>query len=184
MEAKVIRSLRPNVMREDAINTFTAAGPASWYWKLRNGPLQLIADAYLPFRVYRVRYHMGGAPRSHFFGLDAIDGSLDLFEFSAPPGETEMVAVSTRNHPAPALSPARSDELLRDKVLRLIFQQGFFKVSKVKLETEQMPGEIYLPYWLGFYGTPEDLRCRVLDAVRRRIEGARASALFEQWLAA
>ena len=73
---------------------------------------------------------------------------------------------------------------MRDKVLRVIFQQGFFKLRRIKLETEQLPGEIHLPYWLGFYGTPEDLRCRVLDAVRRRIEGAKVSALFEQWLAA
>jgi len=28
------------------------------------------------------------------------------------------------------------------------------------------------------------LRCRVLNAVRRRMEGAKASALFESWLAA
>jgi hypothetical protein len=184
MEAKAIRSLRANVTRDDAIAAFTASGPASWYWKLRSGSLQSIADAYVPFRVYRVRYHMGGAPRSHFFALDAVDGSLDLFEFSVPPGEAETVAVCSRNHPAPALSQDRSDELLRDKVLRLIFQQGFFKVRNVKLETAQVPGEIHLPYWLGFYGTQQDLRCRVMDAVRRRIEGARASALFEQWLAA
>lgn len=184
MEARMIRSLKPNVTRDDAIQAFTAAGPASWYWKLRSGPLQRIADAYLPFRIYRVRYHMGGAQRSHYFALDAVDGSLDLFEFSVPPGEAETVAVSSRNHPAPALSRDRSDELLREKVLRLIFQQGFFKVSNVKLEIEQVSGEIYLPYWLGFYGTQQDLHCRALDAVRRRIEGARASALFEQWLAA
>jgi hypothetical protein len=184
MESRVIRSLRPNVTRQDALAAFTRSGLASWFWKFRSGSLQSIAEAYLPFRVYRVRYHMGGAPRSHYFALDAVDGSLDLFEFSAPPGEAETVAVSSRNHPASLLSQARSDELLREKVLRLIFQQGFFKVSNVKLEIEQIPGEIHLPYWLGFYGTPQDLRCRVLDAVRRRIEGARASALFEQWLAA
>jgi hypothetical protein len=184
MEAKVIRSLRANVTRDDAIAAFTASGPASWYWKLRSGSLQSIADAYVPFRVYRVRYHMGGAPRSHYFALDAVDGSLDLFEFSVPPAEAEMLAISSRNHPAPALSQNRSDELLRNKVLRLIFQQGFFKVRNVNLETEQVPGEIHVPYWLGFYGTQQGLRCRALDAVRRRIEGARASALFEQWLAA
>ena len=184
MEANVIRSLRANVTRDDAIAAFTASGPATWYWKLRSGSLHSIADAYVPFRVYRVRYHMGGAPRSHYFALDAIDGSLDLFEFSVPPGEAETATVSSRNHPAPVLSQNRSDELLREKVLRLIFQQGFFKVSNVKLEIERVPGEIHLPYWLGFDGTRQGLRCRVLDAVRRRIEGARASALFEQWLAA
>jgi hypothetical protein len=69
-------------------------------------------------------------------------------------------------------------------VLRVIFQQGFFKLRSIKLETERLPGELHLPYWLGFYGTPDGLRCRVLDAVRRRVEGAKASALFEQWLAA
>jgi hypothetical protein len=68
--------------------------------------------------------------------------------------------------------------------LRVIFQQGFFKLRSGKLEAERLRGELYVPYWLGFYGTPEDLRCRVLDAVRRRIEGAKASALFEHWLAA
>jgi hypothetical protein len=184
MEIRPIRSLRPNVTRDEAIQTFTAPGPASWYWKLRSGSLQSIADAYIPFRVYRVRFAMGGAQRTHLFALDAVDGSLDLFEFAAPPGDAETLSVSTRNHPASTLPEARSEELLRDKVLRVIFQQGFFKVRQIKLETEQLAGEIHLPYWLGFYGTPEDLRCRVLDAVRRRIEGAKASALFEQWLAA
>jgi hypothetical protein len=184
MEATSIRSLRPNVTREEAIRTFTAPGPALFLWKLRSGPLQRIADAYVPFRLYRVHYHMGGAPHSHLFALDAIDGSLDLFEFGTPPGDAETVCVSTRNHPVASLSAPHAEALLREKVLRLIFQQGFFKVRAVKLEIERLPVELHLPYWLGFYGTRETLRCRAMDAVRRRIEGAKASALFEQWLAA
>jgi hypothetical protein len=183
MGVRFIRSLRPNVTREEALRTFTAYGPAALLWKLRNGPLQRIADAYIPFRLYRVGYHMGGAPHTHLFALDAVDGSLDLFEFGKPPSAAETVSVSTRNHPAPSLPAARAETLLREKVLRLIFQQGFFKVRAVKLEIEPLPEEIHLPYWLGFYGTRENLRCRVMDAVRRRVEGARAAALFEQWLA-
>jgi hypothetical protein len=183
-EARTIRSLRPNVTREQAIQAFTATGVASVYWKLRIGSLQRIADAYIPFRIYKVCYSAGGGRHMHHFALDAVDGSLDLFEFAKPPGEAETITVATRNHPPPALTEALSENLLRDKVLHLIFQRGFFKVSDVQLETEQLPGEIHLPYWLGFYGTPEDLRCRVMDAVRRRIEGARASALFEHWLSA
>jgi hypothetical protein len=184
MEASAIRSLRPNVTREEALRTFTARGPAAWYWKLRGGSLQRIADAYIPFRIYRVHYATGGAHHTHLFALDAVDGSLDLFEFAKAPGDAELISVSTRNHPATALSEPRSEELLREKVLRVIFQQGFFKLRNIKLDAERLPGEIYLPYWLGFYGSRDDLRCRVLDAVRRRIEGAKASALFEQWLAA
>jgi len=183
-EVSAIRSLRPNVTREEAIQAFTATGPASLYWKLRIGSLQRIADAYIPFRIYRVHYSAGGGRHTDHFALDAVDGSLDLFEFAKPPGDAETFTLATRNHPPPLLTEALSENLLRDKVLRLIFQRGFFKVRDVQLETEQLPGEIHLPYWLGFYGTPQDLRCRVMDAVRRRIEGARASALFEHWLAA
>jgi hypothetical protein len=182
MEAGAIRSLRPNVTREEAILTFSAPGPL--YWKLRGRTLQRIADAYIPFRIYRVWYPMGGAQHTHLFALDAVNGSLDLFEFATPPGDAETFSVTTRNHPSSALSEDRSEQLLRDKVLRVIFQQGFFKLRKIKLGTEKLPGEIHLPYWLGFYGTRQEVRCRVLDAVRRRIEGAKASALFEQWLAA
>lgn len=184
MEASLIRSLRRNVTREEAIDAFASPGPAALYWKLRSGPLQRVADAYIPFRLYRVRYHVAGAPHSQLFAMDAVDGSLDLFQFPAPPSENETVLVSTRNHPAAALSQSQAQDLLREKVLRLIFQQGFFKVREVKLEIEALQTDLHLPYWLGFYGTRESLRCRVMDAVRRRIEGARASTLFEQWLAA
>ena len=183
-ETRTIKSLRPNVTREDALRTLAAGGPASWYWKLRAGALQRIADAYVPFRVYRVRHPMGNSIRAQLFAIDAVDGSLDLFEFAAPPGESELVGVSTRNFAAATLPEPRSEELLREKVLRLIFQQGFFKLRQVELRTELLPDELYLPYWLGFYGSPQNLRCRVLDAVRRRVEGAKASALFEEWLAA
>jgi hypothetical protein len=183
-EARPIRSLRPNVTREQAIQAFTATAISSLYWKLRIGSLQRIGDAYIPFRIYKVRYSAGGGRHTHHFALDAVDGSLDLFEFAKPPGDTETITIASRNHPPPALTEMLSENLLRDKVLRLIFQRGFFKVREVHLETEQLPGEIYLPYWLGFYGTSEGLRCRALDAVRRRFEGARASALFEHWLAA
>src|SRR5260370_18015550 len=183
-EVSSIRSLRPNVTREEAIQAFTATGISSVYWKLRSGSLQNIGDAYIPFRIYKVRQSAGGGRHTHHFALDAVDGSLDLFEFAKPPGDTETITVASRNHLPPALTEALSENLLRDKVLRLIFQRGFFKVRNVQLETKQLPGEIHLPYWLGFYGTSEDLRCRAMDAVRRRIEGARASALFEHWLAA
>jgi len=113
-----------------------------------------------------------------------VDGSLDLFEFRAVPQEEELVAVQTRNCLCGSLSEERAQEVLRDKVLRIVFQQGFFKLREASLEIEALPGEIHLPYWLGFYGASDALRCRVMDAVRRRLEGAKASAFFEQWLAA
>lgn len=183
-DAKSIQSLPPNVTRDEAIRVFRASGAASLYWRLRRGPLQRIAEAYIPYRLYRVRYAMNAAQRTQLFAIDAVDGSLDLFEFPSPPRDEELQNISTRNAAEPALSEARSEQLLREKVLRVIFQQGFFKVRATQLNTERLPGEIYLPYWLAFYGSNQRLHCRVLDAVRRRVEGAKASALFEEWLAA
>ena len=116
--------------------------------------------------------------------MDAVDGSLDLFEFRTIPQEVELVTVQTRNCLSEKLSEDDAGLILRDKVLRIVFQQGFFKLREASLEIEALPSEIHLPYWLGFYGANNALRCRVMDAVRRRIEGAKASAFFEQWLAA
>src|SRR5260370_5778470 len=81
---------------------------------------------------------------------------------------------------APSLLEERAEEILRGKVLRIVFQQGFFKLREARLDITREPGEIYLPYWLGFYGGSGSVRCRVLDAVGLRIEGGKASAFFEQ----
>jgi hypothetical protein len=178
-----IQILKPNVTQAEAVRTFTE-GVSNVYWRFRSGPLCRIADAYVPFWLYHVRYSMGQARYTRFFAMDAVDGSLDLFEFAKPPEASQLLAISTRNHPPPALEEARAAELFREKVLRVIFQQGFFKLRDMALEFHRVDGEIYLPYWLGFYGGRRVLRCRVLDAVRRRIEGAKAAAFFEHWLAA
>lgn len=166
------------------MRTLRGAGLFSFLRRMRMGPLRRIADAYVPFRVYRVRYMMNKETVQRIFAMDAVNGSLDLFEFRAAPAEEELVEVQTRNLMSDLLSEEEGQGILREKVLRIVFQQGFFKLRGSSLEIEAIPGEIHLPYWLGFYGAGEVLQCRALDAVRRRIEGAKASTFFEQWLAA
>jgi len=183
MTTSAIRTLKPNVTEKEAMRTFSASGVSAFVWRMRSGPLRKIAAAYVPFRFYRVRYEVGRTP-TRLFALDAVDGSLDLFEFPRVPNDREILSVASRNRLTPALSEDRAVELLREKVLRIVFQQGFFKLREPRLDITREHCEIYLPYWLGFYGGGETARCRVLDAVRRRIEGAKASAFFEQWLAA
>ena len=179
-----IQTLKPNVTQEEAVRTFSALGLSALYWRMRSGPLQKIAGAYVPFRFYRVRYELGRTSHSRLFALDAVYGSLDLFEFPRIPDERELLPVDSRNRLAPELTEERALELLREKVMRIVFQQGFFKLRQLQLDITPESCEIYLLYWLGFYGGKGTVRCRVMDAVRRRIEGAKASAFFEQWLAA
>jgi hypothetical protein len=184
METAAIRSLKPNVSQDDAIRAFSSRGFTNKLWQMRNGSLQRIAAAYVPYWVYQVRYVVGKATQTRSFALDAVDGSLDLFEFPRLPGPHELLSIETRNFLRPSLTEARAEELLREKVLRLIFQQGFFKLREPGFAIVREPVALHLPYWLGFYGARGAVRCRVMDAVRRRVEGAKASAFFEQWLAA
>ncbi len=181
MSTSAIRALKPNVTQEEAVRAFSGAGFSALYWRMRRGPLRRIADAYVPYFLFRVKY--AGAP-ARLFAIDAVDGSLDLFEFPRIPEERELLALDGRNLLQVALAEEGAAELLRDKVLRVIFQQGFFKIRDARLEITPVSCELHLPYWLGFHERDGAVRCRVMDAVRRRMEGAKACAFFEQWLAA
>jgi len=183
MPATYIQVLKPNVTQQEALRKFSGAGLSALYWRLRSGPLRRLADVYVPYRIYRVQYNIGRAAHTSLFAMDAVNGSLDLFTFPRVPCANDFVTIETRNRIVPSLQEAHADALLREKVLRVIFQQGFFKLCDLRLEIALEPIEIHVPYWLGFYGNA-NLRCRAMDAVRRRIEGAKASAFFEAWLAA
>jgi hypothetical protein len=183
MDTSSILALKPNVTQQEALRAFSATGLPALYWRVRGGPLRRIAEAYVPYSFYRVKYNMGKAAHSSLFAMDAVNGSLDLFIFPNVPAGDQLVTVQTRNRLKPALELQRSQNLLREKVLRAIFQQGFFKVRDLNLQIIPEPTELHIPYWLAFYGN-RVLRCRVMDAVRRRIEGSKASQFFEQWLAA
>ncbi len=183
MSATSIRTLKPNVSQNEALRKFSSIGLGSLVRRVRVGPLRRIASVYVPFFLYRVNYQLGRVQQTRYFAIDAVEGILDLFEFPGVPQEWQLADVETRNCLRPILTEKRAEELLGDKVLRVIFQQGFFKLRESNLVCAREPIDLYLPYWLAFYGD-ETARCRVLDAVRRRIEGAKASAFFEQWLAA
>jgi hypothetical protein len=184
MRPASIVALRPNVTQEDAVREFSIRGLSSMYWRVTAGRLQRIAEAYVPYQFYEVSYVMARAPQTRLFAMDAVDGSLDLFEFPQLPNRQQLVTTETRNRLEPSLPASAADELLREKALRVIFQQGFFKVREASLNFMRRPDIVHLPYWLAFYSSGEIVRCRVMDAVRRRIEGAKASAFFEQWLGA
>lgn len=180
MSTGCIRVLKPNVTQEEALRVFSKTGFSGLYWRIRSGPLRRIADVYVPYFLFRVKC---GNARPRLFALDAVDGSLDMFEFPRIPEEGEFQAARDRNRLKPAISEEQGAGILRDKALRIIFQQGFFRLRDAHLEISFVPCELHLPYWLAFYGRNSSARCRVMDAVRRRIEGAKASAFFEHWLA-
>src|SRR5271154_4469939 len=163
MRLSAIRTLKPNVTQEEAVRGFRSGVFSGVYWRIRSGPLQRIADAYVPFWVFRVRYEIGKARKTRFFALDAVHGDLDLFEFPRIPADEELVTVETRNLLMARLQPEAAEEILRTKVLRVLFRLFFSKLGGLMWEIERMPIGLSLPYWLAFYGSHGAVKCRVMD---------------------
>jgi hypothetical protein len=177
-----IYSLKPNVAREEAIGHFSPGGPWELLRAVASGPLRSLADFYIPFQLFQVEILNGGKREQRIFGLDAVNGNLDLYHFEQPPGPDDLVCVETRNCPPALLDGARARDLIIAKVQRLLFSSGFFRLRDLHISAEPLRREIYVPYWVGFRGRQNAARLVVMDAVRRRMEGAKVRQILESWL--
>jgi hypothetical protein len=176
-----IRSLRPNVTREEATEHFSS-GMFDFLRESTFGPLRSVADFYIPFHLFQVEILNSGKRQLRIFGLDAVDGSLDLFTFEQLPNEREVFYLETRNYSEPILGEGEAKNLLTGKVQRLLFSRGFFRMRSLQINAEPVVEEMYLPYWVGFRGRGARARLAVIDAVRRRPEGAKVRQLIRTWL--
>ena len=68
-----IRSLRPNVSREEATDYFSS-GLADILRTTVSGPLKSVADFYIPFRLFQVEILNGGKRDQRVFGLERSTG--------------------------------------------------------------------------------------------------------------
>ena len=176
-----IRSLKPNVTREEAIRHFSE-GVMSRMADLIRGPVRSLAELYIPYRLFQVKICSAGREQNQTFALDAVRGVLDLYHLPALSDNGQMITLETRNVIPPGLDAAQAAEYLEGKVRRMVFARGFFRVRNLKIEATPIPGEICVPYWVCFRGSSDDVNLTVLDAVRRRPEGAKVRRLIEEWL--
>jgi len=176
-----IRSLRPNATREEATEQFSS-GLGDILRTTAFGPLKSVADFYIPFRLFQVEIFNRGKRDHRVFGLDAVNGSLDLYHFEQLPDQGEVIYLETRNCSEPLLDEAEAKKIVAAKVQRLLFSTGFFRVRNLRISAEPVAGEIYIPYWVGFRGRGARARFAVMDAVRRKMEGAKVRHLLQAWL--
>jgi hypothetical protein len=175
-----IRSLKANVTREEAMQQFSS-GVFDFLRETTFGPLRSVADFYIPFRLFQIEILNGGKRDQRIFGLDAVNGSLDLYHFEQLPGERELTYLETRNC-SEVLLGEEGNQIVIAKVQRLLFSTGFFRMRNLRITAEPIAGEIYVPYWVGFRGRGLRARLAVIDAVRRKPEGARVRQLLRTWL--
>jgi hypothetical protein len=176
----LIYSLKPNVTRDEAI---AALSPRSFLGATRTliaGPLRSIAAVYVPFQMFRVTIRNGKRQEQCLLAIEAVRGSLDLYGLEQAP--LELVRIETRNFIPSRLAAEPAAELLKEKLRRMIFRRGFFRVRDLSIETSSVGPELHIPYWVGFRAHGDRAHLAVLDAVRRRIEGDKARDLFRGWL--
>jgi hypothetical protein len=176
-----IRSLRPNVTRDEAIRHFSN-GVVNGTAKLMRGPVRSLAELYIPYRLFQVKIRSAGREQNQTLALDAVRGILDLYQLPASTADDQFLSLQTRNVLPAGLDAAQAEEQVIAKVRRMIFTRGFFRVRDLKIEATPLPGEICVPYWVCFRGSNDRVHVTVLDAVRRRPEGAKVRRLVEEWL--
>jgi len=179
-----IRSLRPNVTRDQAILQFSSTGIPRLFRNAAFGRLRSVAELYLPFRLFQVQIVNRGARQEQLIALDSVTGTLDPFQFDHVPTDGEVIALDTRNCPRAQLEDAVVKELLIAKLRRLLYSRGFFRMRDLEITAIGVPCDLHIPYWLGFRGSNGHARVAVIDAVRRRFEGAKVRRLVETWLTA
>jgi len=177
-----IRSLKPNVTREQAIVQFSSSGIPRLFRNAAFGRLRSVAELYLPFRLFQVEIINRGIRDEKLVAIDSFTGTLDLFQFDHVPDEAETMSVDTRNCPRTLLSDTVIREMLIAKLRRLLYSRGFFRMRDLQITATPLAQELHIPYWLGFRGSNGHARVAVIDAVRRRFEGAKMRRLIEAWL--
>src|SRR5215468_4748809 len=172
-----IHSLKREMSYEKALRKLSAPDPLSGVRRWIGGPLRGVAEIYIPYRLYKVTIEDRRFRSVHHYAVDAATGTLDPYEFATPPSPHALVEVETHNlHPA-RLDEAQTQKLVTEKVRRLSYSQGFFRIINPEIKAERIEPEFYIPYWVGFYGDEQNLSLTVLNAVRQTVEGSKARRL-------
>lgn len=171
-----IVSLKPNVSREQAIRQFDSIPSRVLF-----GPLRSIADVYIPFLLFDVEIRNGRTCERRTYGVDAVSGDLDAYGFARPPAVADLVSMTTRNCVPSRMEEEPAWRKLEEKLRRMLYRSGFFRIRQLEMKPSAQ-GQVWVPYWVGFRGSEERATLTVLDAVRRRPEGAKIRTLLQQWL--
>ena len=175
-----LQVLRPNVTREEASEQFSRGLPG-WLRRATQGPLRLLADVYVPFYLFRIEITNGRRTEARVMGIDAIVGSLDPYEFDDS-DSAQLTLIDSSNFLPPRLPENQAAQQCVEKVRRILFNRGFFRMQHPSVAASYACKIWWVPYWVAFYGKDSALSLSVIDAVRRRFEGAKVRALLKDWL--
>lgn len=148
--------------------------------RFKLGQFRFDTGFFIPYYLFQVEILNGNKLTSQLLAIDATTGELDLYSFEQIP--TEFAEIETTQIGETVLSEKQAFALLKEKVRRMVYLQGFFKIRDLSI-TGKFMRLIYLPYWVGFFTRDNQLALEVIDAVRGRFEGAKVHDLVQAWFA-
>ena len=171
----LITYVKPNVTGEQAVAKFRGR-----FSQLRHGRLRVVADFYVPYRFFQMRWNDGQRKTDTFLAADAVTGKLDLIEFNQLPADGERAPVDTRMIAEERISEEEAYRLVRERMMRFAFMKGFFKLTRVNVEIE-LAASLHLPYWVGVYERQGRAHLEVINALQGRFEGAKLREIVAEW---
>lgn len=174
-------TLRSRLTPEQASAALTRRD-AGWFGRFRRSRLRSTAQVFVPYHLFRVEIADGRRHQSSHFAIDAVNGTLDVYRFEQGLADLDLVPLHSANRLDAALDARSAWPLLEDRLQRVLFQTGFFRLRNFRVSGEPEGIDLHVPYWVGFYENGPRVRLQVLDAIRGRFEGAKARALVESWL--
>lgn len=171
----LITSIKPNVTREQAVEKFRGG-----FNQLRHGRLRLAMDFYVPYRLYRLKWESGQKKASPLLAADAVTGGLDLIEFGQTPVEQETSRFDATRFADERIGVEEAYRLVRERVLRLVFRRGFFKLTRVNAEVE-LAASFHVPYWVGVYEREGQAHLEIINALQGRFEGVKLREIVSEW---
>jgi hypothetical protein len=146
--------------------------------RLKIGQILFATGFFIPYYLFEVGILNGGKLTSQFLAIDAMKGELDLYSFATSP--TEFDEVETSQIGEALLSEKQAFALLKEKIRRQMYLQGFFQIRDLTI-TGKLVRQIYIPYWVGFFKQKTQAEIEVVDAVRGRFEGPKVRDLIYDW---
>lgn len=175
----LIHTIPAQVTREQALAHFRS-GMANWFTSVTRGPVQRVADIYIPFRLFEVEVRNAERRETRLLAVDAVRGELDPYEFDSPP---QLETVETRNAPPAEIGESEAGGRAVDQVRRLYFARGFFRLRSPQFSARMVLADMHIPYWVAFRGQGREAGVEVLNALRGRAEGGKVRLLVRDWLA-
>jgi hypothetical protein len=171
----LIASHTPNVSLERATAMFLGS-----FRELRYGRLRVVIDFHLPYYLFLVRMVNSRKSIDSLYGVDAITGRLDPYQFENPVTAENCREIETLYSLPPQIAPPVAFDRLEERILRLILMRGVFKLRGWKVSGDLVES-FYIPYWVGVYERSDRAHLEVIDAVRGRFEGAKVREMVARW---